>query len=580
MAGDSPTSFGEVDLSQLGKKFKSPPIGPSVLIATFALNLLALALPLVVLQIFDRVIPFAATETLFFLFIGLCVVAILEFVLKTARTVLLGSSGKAFEIALCETFMQSTLNADPEAFSKTTPATHLDQFSAIAQLRGFYAGQGRILAIDLPFTFVFVAMIGLIGGWLILVPLGCMLALLLFRTSLQAAQRSIFDQRRVLDGRRYSFLAEALSQIRTLKANTMEPQILRRYELLQQQTTDTSQKIIRFSGLSQSFGALFSQFAVAAMGLFGSYLIIIGQIGIAELAACMLLNGRTVQPMLKALGLWVQSENISAAKVKFQTACAIPTKPALPNMAEKLHGDIEFRDVGLSFDETRPFVFRNLTQSVAHGESLIVTGNGGAGKSSFLKLILGELQPSEGEVLIDGLPARKYLATRGEGGIGYIDHKPAIFAGTVLENISAFGDGETIKRALELSEQFGVEKYINRLPLGYNTQVLGSPTLTNNRAAIQGICLVRALVLRPKILLTNNIGAALDRQARAEFGQIINGKMEDMTLVISDDVTRFGWVADHQIDLDDRREASLRAWDADAPAEKNIPQIPNKTAAA
>jgi ATP-binding cassette subfamily C protein LapB len=564
-------------------KLIGPPVGAAVLIGTFALNILALALPLVVLQIFDRVIPFESTSTLFFLFVGLCLVSILEFTLKTARAALLGSTGEAFEAKLSEHFINATLKSEPEKFSQTTPAAHLDQFGAIAQLRGYYAGQGRILAIDLPFTAVFVAMIGLIGGWLVLVPLGCIVALLLFRVSLQSAQSSIFEKRRTLDSRRYSFLAEAVSQIKTLKANTMEPQILRRYELLQQQTTDISYRIIKFSGLSQSFGALFSQLAVAAMGLFGSYLVVTKQIGIAELAACMLLNGRSVQPMLKALGLWVQSENIAAAKTKFEKACAFEQMPKLPNRSAELSGGIEFKNVSFASEESDAPLLQNVNICVATGEALLLSGKVGEAKKSLLKLILGEVSPTTGRVLIDTKPAREYLTSRGPNGICYVDHKPVIFAGTVLDNISAFGDGERIELALRLSSLFGVEKYIQRLPLGYNTQVLNSPILKNNRAVMQGISLVRALALQPKILLLNNIGAAMDNNGKSALVAFAKNHEKTPTLVVAEDTNCFAGIADQILNLDHSEDALVRAWQADALADQEIPEfdrIENRSAAA
>lgn len=548
-------------------KLTGPPVGASVLLGTLALNLLALALPLVVLQIFDRVIPFQANDTLLFLFIGLCVVAVLEFTLKTARTVLLSNTGKVFETKLSEEFITATLRAEPEKFSKTTPAAHLDQFGAIAQLRAYYAGQGRILAIDLPFTFVFIAMIGLIGGWLVLVPVGCIVALLLFRASLQAAQSAIFEKRRMLDSRRYSFLAEAMSQIRTLKANTMEPQILRRYELLQQQTTEISHRIIKFSGLSQTFGALFSQLAVAAMGLFGSFLVVTDRIGIAELAACMLLNGRTVQPMLKALGLWVQSENISAAKTKFQTACAIESISKGSAQSGEIEGSVTFKDISVSPSDNGGVQFQNLNFHVPRGKPLLLSGNVAGQKTTILKMILGEIEPDTGQVLIDEKPARDFLGYRGHGGICYVDHKPLVFSGTVLENISAFGDGDRIEIALELSARLGVEKYIQRLPLGYNTQVLSSPTLINNRAAMQGISLVRALALQPKILLLNNIGAGMDNVGRAAFAALVKDPNCATTVIIAEDSDCFANLGDNICDLDEMEAALVREWIEDAAAD-------------
>lgn len=550
------------------QRLQVPPIRASVLVATLMLNVLALAQPLAILQIFDRIIPFQSIETLFFLFLGLCLVVALEFVLRAARTVLLVSQGERFEQGLAAQFLERMLRADPEAFAKSTPAANLDKFGAIAHLRAHYAGQGRILSIDLPFAAIFVAMIGLIGGWLIVVPLACIVLLLGFTKALQRAQSSIFEKRLSLDSRRYSFLVEALSQIRTLKANTMEPQILRRYELLQEQTVDISERVIRFSGLSQSFGALFSQFAVAAMGLFGSFLIIQGQIGIAELAACMLLNGRTVQPMLKALGLWVQSENIGLSRRKVEDALSIAARRQVDDPPVALTGGVTLDGVALCHPARDTNLFENLSASVAAGQCLLVTGSAGAGKSSLLKLILGELTPTAGAVLIDGRPATDFLSKRGHRGVAYVDHRPVLFSGTVLENISAYGDGEAIERALELSARLGIERHFNRLPLGYNTEVLDCAALTNNRAATYGISLVRALSLQPKILLLNNVSATMDDAARTAFEALVRDLKGATTIVISESSDHFRALADHHIQIGDDDARALDKWDADAAAEE------------
>ncbi len=124
---------------------RPPQIGLSTLSASLGLNLLALGLPLVGLQVFDRVIPFEATETLTFLFLGLCVVAVLEFILKWARAILLSSKAEQFETKLCEYSVDATLNADPETFGKITAAAHMDRLGAIAQLRAYYGGHPAMI---------------------------------------------------------------------------------------------------------------------------------------------------------------------------------------------------------------------------------------------------------------------------------------------------------------------------------------------------------------------------------------------------------------------------------------------------
>ncbi|AEI92733.1 ABC transporter transmembrane domain-containing protein [Roseobacter litoralis] len=540
-----------------------PRLGTAVLSATMALNLLALALPLVVLQIFDRVIPFQATETLFVLFFGMCLVAILEFSLKWARIVLLSNLGEAFDQTLTTRFTQSTLNAEPEAFTKVTPAVHLDHFGAISQLRSYYSGQGRILAIDLPFAALFVVMIGLIGGWLVLVPLVSIALLMVFKTALKRAQSSVFEERKKLDDRRYSFLVEVMSQIKTLKANAMEAQIKRRYELLQDQTVDISQRVIKFSGFSQSFGALFSQMAVAAMGLFGGYLIISGSLGIAELAACMLLNGRTVQPMLKTLNLWVQAENLSSSRSKLDETFALPSRQVATGQQTSLEGGIRFENVAMRHPARDEYLFRGVNTEILPNQNLALLGKTGSGKSTLMKLVLGEIIPSEGRVLIDGRPAHEMFHARGNKGIGYADQQPVVFAGTVLDNISAFGDGATITKALEYSERLGIDKVLHRLPLGYNTLMQDCPALINNQAALLGISIVRVMALEPKILILDDVTATMDKVTRDGFLSFIEDTHQHTTLIISSTDQKLLEYAEASLDFNHATTENINEWDED-----------------
>ncbi|CAN0601105.1 unnamed protein product, partial [Ectocarpus sp. 12 AP-2014] len=252
--------------------------------ATLSLNVLALAMPFVILQIFDRVITNGSTQTLSLLALGLLIVIAFETMLRWARVVLLAAVSETYELKLTSQFVTRTVAADPSHYAKTTEAEHLERFAAIARLRDFYAGQGRLTSLELPFAVVFIAMIGLIGGWLILVPIFGVLLLLRFTSILVHYQEPIFEERNVLDSRRYAFLIEVLSHISSIKLNTMEKQLLRRFEMMQSKAIHNSQKTILYSGLSQSFGAVYSQAALVSMGLFGGFLVIQNSIGMAELA--------------------------------------------------------------------------------------------------------------------------------------------------------------------------------------------------------------------------------------------------------------------------------------------------------
>ncbi|MDW3180760.1 ABC transporter transmembrane domain-containing protein [Roseobacter sp.] len=545
-------------------KIKPPRMGTSVIVSSLAINMLGLALPLVVLQVFDRVIPFESHATLTLLFIGLCVTTALDFFLKWARIVVMGHQGEQFELSLGDHFMDRSLNAEPSAYDASSTGVHLERLNAFAQLRDYYSGQGRLFSIDVPFTAIFIVMIGLIGGWLVLVPLASLVLLYLFKTILQRAQGPIFEKRKVLDGRRYSFLIECLSQILTVKADTMEPQLLRRYELLQKQSVDISQSLIHVSGFSQSFGALFSQAAVAAMGLLGGYLVIIGQIGIAELAACMLLNGRTVQPLLKMLGHWAQTESIDAAQAKVDEISALQQRNASAEFVHTLEGRLRFDGVSAGRDDQENLIFSDVTLDVKPGEALSVVGEAGSGQATFMRLILGEQQPRSGEIYIDERPVAEFSATRGHRGIVYVDETPAIFSGSILENISCFGEGEAIARSLSISAELGLEKKVHHMPMGYSTPMGQVGQVASSLALLQTIALVRALALEPRILLINDATSAMDERAVARLAQFLQAIKGKTTLVMATPRQQLLSLAGQSIMLVDSTADSLLLWDHDA----------------
>ncbi|MEM6387563.1 MAG: ABC transporter transmembrane domain-containing protein [Pseudomonadota bacterium] len=509
-----------------------PRVGTTVVLATLSLNILALAMPLVILQIFDRVISNSSTQTLALLVLGLLIVIGFETILRTARVVLLSSVSETYELDLTAKFVGRTLAADPSVYAKTTEAEHLERFAAIGRLRDFYAGQGRLANLELPFAVLFIAMIGLIGGWLIVVPIIGVILLLWFMTILVRYQEPIFEERNTLDARRYAFLIEILSQIGSIKLNTMEKQMLRRFEMMQSKAIENSRWAILFSGLSQSFGAVYAQAALIAMGLFGGFLVIRGNIGMAELAACMLLNGRTIQPFVKMLGVWAQSESIAASNKKLSAALTVPTPALVKGPASSLEtGRIDIIGLTVSEGEAASPVFDRLNVAVHAGDCMSIIGEDDNGKSTLLKTIMGEVVPEAGEVLIDGQPVSPVWPPRGKDGIAMVGMHPVIFNGTILQNISAFGDGDNIEHALELSHVFGLEDRVHRLPMGYNTSLGENSRFVLDASSLKLVTLVRAFVVKPKVLLLQDPTRGIDLCSRLKLATHISQGLDNTTVV-------------------------------------------------
>lgn len=547
------------------KALQPPFVGVHVIAASFAINLLALALPLVLLQIFDRVVPNNSHDTLAVLFVGLIIALVLDFALKVCRIILLGHASESYETVLSEKVIDQMLMARSHAFSDIKSGVHLDRFMAIAQLRDHYGGQGRLLAIDLPFAVLFLAFIALIGGPLVFVPLIGLAVLLLASQVLRKLQRPALADRQSIDQRRHSFIMEALGQIITVKSQAMEAQMIRRYELLQSQSASATEQLARISGLSQTFGAIFGQVSVGALAGFGALLVMQGHIGIAELAACMLLNGRTIQPILKILSLWVQVEAVISARKKLNDVADLPVLNA-PSRGGAIGGHIRFSDVGINVRGTDRVLFEGLSFEIKAGSTLAVHGSDGSGKSTLMRLILGEQVPDRGLVEIDGESPVNLIGCRGINQISYVDQEPAIFAGTILENLSVFGDAGARNDAIKAAESIGLAAEINRLPLGYDTVIGGGNSSASAVGFLQRISIARVLALEPRILLFNEANTALDLGADKLLRETLERLRGNTTIVLVSRRPSFLSLADAEIDLADYTPTSkaLADWENDA----------------
>ncbi|NOD36504.1 MULTISPECIES: ABC transporter transmembrane domain-containing protein [unclassified Ruegeria] len=537
-----------------------------ILAASLSLNTAALIMPITILLIFDRVIPFKSVETLRMLTLILLVSVSIELALRWSRATLLNITSQSAAVSNYRRFINQILHANPVVFSRQANSNYLDRFSAIAQLRDHNAGQNYALLIDLPFTLVFAVMVALIGGWLVLVPIIGLIAVTVFSLMIKRAQWALFDRRKTLDNRRYAFLSEVLSGGQTVKANRMERQMTRRFEMLEDQTVDVSHQLIRFSGLAQSFGAVFGQVSVAAMGLLGAYLVIKQQIGIAEMAACMLLNGRIVQPLTKLLTLWVQSENVAFSWRKLREIDALETVPAVTKTPTPTEGRITIK--GLKPDQEGAKTMALDTLTILPGQVALVTGPTRRQISAFYDSVTGRTTLHSEEAYVDEIHSRSLISWRGHDAIVVLEENPAILSGTLLQNLSAFGDEKQIARAKDLVCQLGLDLRINRLPTGYNTVLGSGSSFEDDPINRQLIALVRVLALRPKILIMSEPTSVLDTTERDAFAACLAKLPDRPTILMDSPDPRMQRLADLRIQLAPQAGDNVADWVSDAQADQ------------
>ncbi|MBO9412980.1 MULTISPECIES: ABC transporter transmembrane domain-containing protein [unclassified Ruegeria] len=547
--------------------------------ASFSLNVLALLMPLSILMIFDRIIPFQSTDTLRVLTVVLIISAAAELVLRQCRTIMLTSTAEGAAIRNRRRFLKQVLNANTRSFSQNPDSTYFERFAAIDQLRDYQSGQSQTLSIDLPFTVLFAVLIGLIGGWLFLVPLGAFCIVLGFAFVMKRAQWVLFERRKSLDARRYAFLLETLSNVQTVKANRMEPQMARRFEMLEEQTVNISKKLIQFAGIAQSFGAIFSHMMVAAMGLWGACLVIQNHIGIAELAACMLLNGRIIQPLTKLMTLWVQSENVSVARGRLNDMEELEVNEIPSGQVPEILGEISVREMTIERTDSAGALMAPVSFLVPPSGCVLLEAEQSWMVDSVFDAISGQRLPSNGEVLIDGFSGAKRVNQTGRGATIVLEADPAMFSGTLLENLSAFGDAQVVERAKKFAAALGLEKRIHRLPAGYNTVMTARTSFEKDPVNRHLVSLTRALALQPKILLMNEPSAALDTPERQALADCLRTLAPRPTIVLSSPDPRLRQLADQVVHLKAKLSDEITSWRDDAELDRQDALLKQRGAA-
>ena len=504
-----------------------------VLMASLTINLLALGLPMVILQMYDRIIPNASITTLGFLVIGLCGVTMTEILLRIIRSSIINAVGSRFEHQANVGAFDKLLTADLMHFQKESTAAYIDNMQSLNSVREFHLGQATLAAIDLPFVLIFLLLIWLIGGALVLIPL-TLLALLIVSTAYIGQQlRGALDQRNVMDNRRYNFLIEVLAGIHTVKSMAMEPLMLRRYERLQAQSAEGVYELSRINSAGQGVGSTFSQAAIICLVGVGCLSVVDHSLTMGGLAACTMLSGRVLQPVLRATSIWNRFQSVALDEQKFTSLFELPqeTRPNI-RVAPQIKGGIRFENVALDFGDSGPSLFKDMSLTVEPGEMIGITGDNMSGKTSVLHLILGTLRPTEGRVLIDGHNLAELDPQIVRMQMGYIPQNGRFFNGTLLDNLTMFQEGDTKIQAMKMLNEVGLADFIARLPNGLDTK-LGDAAAQGFPAGIeQRIVFARGLVTDPQIVLFDNANAGMDMQGDQSLMRIFERMKGKKTIIV------------------------------------------------
>ncbi|HEB96899.1 MAG TPA: ATP-binding cassette domain-containing protein [Sedimenticola thiotaurini] len=515
--------------------FRKPAIWrrPSVLFASLAINLLALALPTVILQIYDRIIPNRALDTFSLLMIGMLGVIVLDTLLKIFRSIIMSWEGARFDHIESLRVMNRILDADPLEFDEKPAGYYLDRMQALEKVQEFYSGQSALLVLDFPFAVVFLALIWVITGPLILIPIGLLALFMIISVITGKNLHRALEERNRMEDRRQNFIIETLRGIHTIKSMAMEPFMLRRYERLQGQSASSVYELSRINSVVQGIGATFSQLAVVTFVAIGSLSVVAGDLSVGALAAGTMLSSRVLQPGLRAMGIWIQFQSIRLALDKVRGLHALKREES-GDLRKKtgLKGEIELRRVNFRYPQQDAPLLRDITLHIRPGEAVGITGSNGSGKSTLIGLLSGFLHPDSGKVLLDGHDIREYDLEYLRSQIGIVPQQGILFEGTILENMTLYREGEAVDQAIELAGMLGLDRIIARLPDGLDTMIGGAAVDTLSEGVRQKIVMIRSLIGHPSIMLFDDANANFDITNDMRFLSVVRRFKGSRTLVV------------------------------------------------
>jgi len=556
--------------SSNGEEVSEPAVPKSVYAASIFINCMALALPLTILQVYDRVLPNDATETLFFLISGLVTVVMIDALLKFLRSYVIGWTGAAFtHVASLEAFRR-LMNTSSHEFEKTSVSSYLNRLNALANAGDFLGGQSRVIGIDLPFVPMFGLIMYLVGGSIVLVPIGLFAIFALLAVYRSRKIREVVEERDKHDNRKYDFVIEALSGMHTIKSMAMEPQIMRRFERLQHQVGDLSHRSIVLTGAAQSFGTLYASLSTVALVVYGAHLAIAGSLTIGGLACCMLLSSQIIQPLLRSISMWSEIQTMRYRRQEASRLFELPEAPKAEVPIADLAGRIRTVDLAFQYEGDKKPVLQNINVDIAPGEIIGLKGEDGSGRTTFLRLICGDLRPTNGSILVDGINLGGPLGGRVLPRIGYVDQTPFAFRGTILENLTMFGD-TSAQRAREAAELIDLEVEIKRYPTGFDTP-LGDGTAHDIPAsAAQRINIARTLARDPAILILDEANTAFDHRGEEAFVNALHTLRGKMTVIIATHRPSLMRLADRCFEV---KKSGLHPYDPNAPREDKPRRLP------
>ncbi len=531
--------------------FKSWPIYTEVLVASLLVNLFAISTPLFTMNVYDRVVPNHAIDTLWVLAIGITIIHVFDFMMKALRNYFIDTASKRAEIILSATIFERVMGIKL-ASRPNSIGVFANNFNEFDTFRDFLTSATLTVLIDVPFLFLFLWVIVIIGGNMVFIPLTVIPIAIIGGYLLQRPLHKMSRDLSQFAAQKGATLYESLSNLETIKGTGAEGQSQRKWEETIGKMSSLSLKTRLFSNLAVNFSALLNQMTNVVTVVYAVHLISKGELTMGGLIACSLLTQRALAPIGKIAALMIKYDS---ARQSLESLTALMAQPVEREESKKyLHrpkfsGSIEFKNVSFSYPNQQLKALDDISFKINPGEHVAFLGRIGSGKTSLEKLLMGFYEPQEGAIQIDGTDIRQIDPSDLRRQIGYVPQDISLMFGSVKDNItlgSRYADDQMILEAAEIA---GVTQFVNQHPQGFDLPV-GERGSSLSGGQRQSISVARALLLSPPIYLFDEPTNSMDNSTEDGFKRRLAEHINNKTLLLVTHRTSLLSLVDRIIILD------------------------------
>lgn len=505
-----------------------------IALSALLINILALAMPLFTMSVYDRVIPNGAIPSLVALSIGMGLAILFDLILRMVRSKMIDVTGKTIDVVLAANIFEHVM-AVKMSQRPTSVGIIANQLRDFDSVREFFTSGSVVSATDLLFAVVFIGVLFVVAGPLAWVPLLMLPVMIGIGVGLQRPLNRAMKRLQAESAARHGVLVESLAGLETVRATGGEARMQTAWERSVAATARSGEAVHFWSSLALTAANSAQMLTSLLLIVIGVFLIMNGSLTVGALVAANMLAGRVLSPIAGIASVVTRGTQTFSALKSIDRIMRLERErsPERTYVTRKIdNGTVSFENVSFTYPNAPGKALEKVTFKISGGERVGIIGRVGSGKTTVGRLLLGFYEAQEGRILVDGVDSRQYDPADLRSGIGFAMQDTDLFFGKLRDNITLGYPAATDEEVLAAARLAGVESFIAGHPMGYDMPIAeGGRSLSGGQK--QAIGLARVLIRKPRILFLDEPTAHFDVRSESEFLDRLKALDGGMTIIIS-----------------------------------------------